>query len=492
MSTSSVGGSGTMIDVQGIVTKLITIEQKPLTATQGRIKTAQSSISAMGQLMSLVDSVYSSANAIQDRAMLTSKSAASSDATVAKVNVLDSAQAPTGSFNFEAIEFARAQRSVFFGVDSSGSGGTDDRVTDPTSVRGNERIRIYATDPASSYGALDVTLDFSGASLNQIRDEINSNADLKGRISASVVRRSDASGVAQDYVLVINGLQTGSAAGFSADWSVFSGGTMSQDMPASVTNASANPPTVAGFGQYGSQTAQNAVARVNGVIVGSSNNVFSNAIPGLSIEALKKTTSGASASVAITVGDSRNTLKSRLQAFATAISDFNKKVADLTRSGTTSSAAGPLASNSAVLSITAAISSSYSSGFTLNDQPGTAYYWSKIGMEYGRDGIVSFDGSKLDQALDGSPSFAASMLAGFSSSLYATVSSLRGASGSIQSGLSTMQTRLSSLRTDEATLKDKLEARRKLLLAQYSSLDAKLVSMGQQRSNVANALASLR
>jgi flagellar capping protein FliD len=55
-----------------------------------------------------------------------------------------------------------------------------------------------------------------------------------------------------------------------------------------------------------------------------------------------------------------------------------------------------------------------------------------------------------------------------------------------------MQTRLSSLRTDEATLKDKLEARRKLLLAQYSSLDAKLVSMGQQRSNVANALASLR
>jgi flagellar capping protein FliD len=84
------------------------------------------------------------------------------------------------------------------------------------------------------------------------------------------------------------------------------------------------------------------------------------------------------------------------------------------------------------------------------------------------------------------------MLAGFSSSLYATVSSLRGASGSIQSGLSTMQTRLSSLRTDEATLKDKLEARRKLLLAQYSSLDAKLVSMGQQRSNVANALASLR
>ncbi|NDF52378.1 MAG: hypothetical protein EB116_20255, partial [Betaproteobacteria bacterium] len=135
--------------------------------------------------------------------------------------------------------------------------------------------------------------------------------------------------------------------------------------------------------------------------------------------------------------------------------------------------------------------SSYSAGFTLNNQPGTNY-WSKIGLDYGRDGSVSFDGSKLDQALDGDPSFATNLLAGFSSSLYVTVNSLRGAAGSIQSGISTMQTRLSSLKSDEATLKSKLEARQKLLLAQYASLDSKLVSMGQQRNNVSQALASLR
>jgi len=475
-----------MIDVQGIVSKLMTIEQKPLTATQGRIKTAQSSISAMGQLMSLVDAVYSSANAIQDRSMLTSKSASVSDSATAKVTVVDSAQAPTGSFNFEAIEFARAQRSVFYGVDTSSSpGGSDDRILDPTLGRGNERVRIYTTDPSSSYGSLDVTLDFSGASLNQIRDEINQHADLRGKISASVVRRSDANGVAQDYVLVINGLQTGSAASFTADWSSFSGGSVTKDVPAA---SGANQ----GFGSFGSQTPQNAVARVNGVVVGSSNNVFSDAIPGLSIEALKKTTSSTNASVSINVGDSRGSLKARFQALASAITDFNKKVAELTRSGTTSTSPGPLASNSAVLSITAAISSSYSAGFTLNDLPGTTYYWSKIGLDFGRDGSVSFDGSKLDQALDSSANFAASMLAGFTSSLYTTVSSLRGASGSIQSGISTMQVRLSSLRSDETTLKSKLEARQKLLLAQYASLDSKLVSMGQQRTNVTQALASLR
>jgi len=197
-----------MIDVQGIVSKLMSIEQKPLAATQGRIKTAQSSISAMGQLMSLVDSVFSSASAVQDRASLTSKSATVSDGTAAKVAVVDSGQAPTGSFNFEAVEFARAQRSVFYGVDSSGSaGGADDRVMDPSVGRGNERIRVYASDPNSTYGSMDVTLDFSGASLNQIRDEINQHADLKGKVSASVVRRSDASGVPQDYVLVFKALR---------------------------------------------------------------------------------------------------------------------------------------------------------------------------------------------------------------------------------------------------------------------------------------------
>ena len=140
----------------------------------------------------------------------------------------------------------------------------------------------------------------------------------------------------------------------------------------------------------------------------------------------------------------------------------------------------------------ASISSSYSAGFTLNDQPGTSFYWSKIGLDLGRDGSINFDGARLDQALDSSPSFAASLLTGFSSSLYSTVSSLRGAGGSIQSGISTMQTRLASLRSDETTMRTKLEARQKLLLAQYSSLDSKLVSMGQQRTNVAQALASLR
>lgn len=483
MATSSIGGSGSMIDVQGIVSKLMTIEQKPLTATQGRIKSTQSSISAMGQLMSLVDSVYSASNAAQDLAMLTSRSATVSDSAIAKVSVTDSSTAPTGSFNFEATEFARAQRSVFYG---SGA----DAVTDPAVGRGNERLSIFTTDPSSSYGTLDVTLDFSGASLNEIRDAINAHADLKGKISASVVQRSNATtGVAEDYVLVLNGLKTGSAASFTADWSSFSGGAITRDEPKTAANATANFPV--GFGEFGSQTAQNAVAKVNGVVVGSSTNVFANAISGLSVEALKKTTSATSASVAITVGDSRSALKTRLQALAAAVTDFNKKTAELTKSATTSTPAGPLASNSAVLSISAALSSSYNTGFTLNNQPGTTFYWSKIGLTYGRDGTVSFDAAKFDQALDTSASFASSLLAGFSSSLHVTVSSLRGASGSIQSGLSTMQTRLSSLRTDESTLKSKLEARQKLLIAQYSSLDSKLVTMSQRRTNVAQALSAL-
>jgi flagellar hook-associated protein 2 len=473
MSTSGIGGSGTMIDVQGIVSKLMTIEQRPLVGVQGRIKSAETSVSAMGQLMSSVDSLYTAATAIQDRSMLSSKSAASSDASLAKVVVSDSAQAPTGSYEFEAFSFARAQRSVFYGA------GVD-AVSDATVNRGNERLRIYTTSASSSYGALDVTLDFSGASLNQIRDEINNNAELKGKVSASVVRRADSSGAQLDYVLVLNGSLTGSDAAFSADWTVFSGAAMTVDVPAG-----------SGLGAYGAQTASNAVAKINGVFVGSNTNTFANAIPGLSIEALKKTSSSSSGLVSITVGDSRNSLRSKLQAFATALSDFNKKSAELTKSGTTSTAPGPLASNSAVLSITAAISSSYSSGFTLNSQPGTNYYWSYLGLDMGRDGSVSFDGSKLDQALDSSQSFAASLLSGFSSTVYSTVASLRGSAGSIQSGLDSMRTNLSTLRSDETTLKSKLEARQKLLLAQYAALDSKLVTMGQKRANVANALAGL-
>jgi len=473
MSTSSVGSSGTMIDVQGIVSKLMSLESRPLSVLQGRVQTTQTSISAMGQLLSLVDNAYSAANAMQDGAMLASKAVSVTDSSIVKVSVSDSGQVPSGSFKFEALEFARSQRTVFYGASANA-------VSDPSVARGSERLHLFNNNASSALGAFDVTLDFSGSSLKEIRDQINSHDDLKGKLSASVVRRADANGVPQDYVLVINGLATGADAGFTADWTSFGADPMTRDEPAS-----------SGFGAYGSQSARNALANVNGVAVGSSSNTFNEAVPGLSIEALKVRSGSTSAEASMTVSDNRAAFKERAQRFATALSDLNKKVRELTKPASDGVAAGPLSSNSAVLSISAGIFSSYVGGFSLKDDPSTTHYWNKLGFDYARDGSVSFSGSKLDQLMDDSSGFGQRLFAGFTSSIHSTLGSFRGVSGAIQSGINVMQSRLSELRSNQTDTQAKLEARQKLLLSQYAALDARLVGMGQQRNNVISALGSL-
>ncbi|MBU6348495.1 MAG: hypothetical protein KGQ38_07785, partial [Actinomycetales bacterium] len=71
MSTSSVGGSGSIIDVQGVVNQLMQIEARPLTIAKQRASSVDTSISAMSQVKSLVDAAASSAAALEDSLTLT-------------------------------------------------------------------------------------------------------------------------------------------------------------------------------------------------------------------------------------------------------------------------------------------------------------------------------------------------------------------------------------------------------------------------------------
>jgi len=87
MSTSALTGSGSVIDVRGIVDKLMQIESKPLTAARQRVGAVNVSISAMSEVKALVDKVASSAKAMEDSLMLAGRSVASSDAALVKASV---------------------------------------------------------------------------------------------------------------------------------------------------------------------------------------------------------------------------------------------------------------------------------------------------------------------------------------------------------------------------------------------------------------------
>jgi len=491
MSTSSVGSSGSMIDVNGIVSKLMVIEQRPLEVIGKRVNTTQVSISAMSQLRASVDAASSAATAMQDVTMLLGKSASSSAPDVATTTLTDVGFAAAGKYDFELLKFASPQRVAFFGGWS-----------DPSEGRGSEQIRI-ASDPSSSspaMGAFDVTLDFSGNSLYEIRDAINADANLQGKVTASVVQswRSDGRlDQVAGYKLVISGASTGVDAGFTVDWNVL--GDTSQppvmDDGTGLFQADRSPYTggvfTGGGGAYGGTLASNAVAEVNGIKFGSATNVFTDAIPGVRVDALKASSGSFSAKVAVTVQNNRDEVAKRAQKFASALTDLSRLVDQLTKPGSDSSAPGPLAGNSAVLSIGAAVSSAYSQGFKLSGDSDTTYYWNKLGFDRSRDGAVTVNTSTLASMLGDSSSFASSFFAGFSSSIARVLSGFRGVGGSIQAGIQSMQVELKSLSTRQSETQTRLERTRQNLIAKYSKLDAQLVSANQKANNIRGSLASV-
>jgi flagellar hook-associated protein 2 len=490
MSTSSVSG-GNMINVQGIVSQLMAIEQQPLTTVTQRISSANVSISAMGEVRAKLDAAYSAAAAMESSSMLTGKSVASADSAIAKATVSVAGQAGVGEVTIANTQLARAQRTTFSGFSSSslamGAGtGSLQIAADP-----NSTLVTTGDTPFS------VSIDLAGKTLAEIRNEINDHEDLVGKVTAALVN----TGVgANPWILQISGAGIGASATFtatlSADESVI-GEITSTD--GGVTPGSGPAKDAAGTG---ARSARNAQAEFNGVVVQSESNNFSEAVPGLKVELLKESTAGTSLSVT----DNRSELQSRIKQFASSLSDLLTKLRDLTKPGTADSKPGALAGNSGVLSLTSQLLASYSQGIRLSEgrawlnTDGTealdangnarALSFSRLGVSITRQGLFTVDESALSSAL--SSDLGSRLLVGFSSSIKDTLNAYRGSAGSVQSTIQTMQLNLSNLRNRQSDMQEKLERTRTTLLSRYAALDAKLTQMSQMNSSVSNALASLK
>jgi flagellar hook-associated protein 2 len=483
MSTSSVSGSGTVIDVSGIVNSLMQVEQRPLGLINTKIGAANVSISAMSELKAAVDAAYSAASAIEDPIMLSAKTATVSDASVARVTVTDSAAANVGAINVAAVKLAEAQRTSL----ALPNAVSADAVLAPIGS-GTLEISIgvestLLSEDERSIGHSPGAIDITNKTLEEIRDQINE--DFAGMIRADLVNTGYGD---EPWRLVLTGAQTGASATFSVSYEAA---------------------TVAPF-----QAAQSAEATVGGILVKSETNVFEEAIPGVKIELLKaQTMNGVTGSSAVnttlTVGDNKAEVTTKINAFASSFSALIQKIRTLSKPGSENSKPGPLSSNSGVLSLSSSIMASYAQGFrasvagvftesdgsligrtvTVSGVDYTQLSWAHLGLELSREGSISVNSSRLATALSGKVGEA--IAGGFVSELKTVLNSFRGVSGSMQNVLESMRNSVSNLQKDADKAQARIDRMRAMYLAKYSALDAKLVSMRQTSSNVQAALAGL-
>lgn len=231
MAISSPGiGSG--LDISGIITKLMQVEQQPLIQLSTKEASYQSKISALGSLQGAVSSLNSAVAAL----VPSSSQTASSKFIAYKATVADSSIATAtaaagsvpGNYSLEVTQLATTQRL-----------STIARAHTLTTVAGT-----YATaDDAITEGTLDITvgststqitIDSSNATLGGLRDALN-NANIG--VTAEIVAVPDELGggvrlkITSDTAGTAGAMSLSGLAGFTFGVSGLGGGAdeLSQD-----------------------------------------------------------------------------------------------------------------------------------------------------------------------------------------------------------------------------------------------------------------------
>ena len=107
MASITSAGLGSGLDVESIVTKLVSLEKQPITDLQSRTDTIKSQISEYGKIKSAFSAMRDAAAKLANPTTWSALTATSSDTTMA--TVIDGAGSGAGSYALDVANLASAQ-----------------------------------------------------------------------------------------------------------------------------------------------------------------------------------------------------------------------------------------------------------------------------------------------------------------------------------------------------------------------------------------------
>lgn len=377
--------SASSLDVAGIVSQLMQVEQRPLVALTTKEATYQAKISAFGSIKSAVATFQTAVRSLSDPAKYNSNTANSSDPTVMDATVSDTAA--LGSHSIEVLQLAQAQKLVAPGqsdaVSEIGVGtitfdfGTITDAATPTFDAVTGKYAGPGVGFVSGNAVKTITIDSAHNTLEGIRDAIN---DGNVGVTASIVN----DGGDSPYRLVLSSVASGKTQSMK----------ISVSGDAALSDLLSNDPTGGSAAQNLSQvaTAQNAELKVEGVFVSKTTNSVDDVLAGVTLKLYKAGTS------TLSVARDTTTMKSSVQGFVTAFNSMNKTLSDLEAYNPATKTGGVLLGDSSVRTIMGQIRSMLVApvaGLT-----GTNTTLLSIGIKTQKDGSFFLDANKLQKAID--------------------------------------------------------------------------------------------
>lgn len=371
-------GIGSGLDINGIISKIMAAEQRPLKVLDSKEAKQQTQLTAFGTLKGALSAFQGSLTALANPAKFTGVTASIADTTLASVSATSTATAGSHAIEIQTLAQAQKLKSANFATTGTTVGSGTLTIQFGTYSGGT-----FTLNPEKA--AQSIAISSGNSSLAGIRDEINK---ANAGVSASIV--NDGSG----NRLVIASKDTG----------------LSNALKITATDADGNNTDNAGLSQlvYDASTggtsnltqtaaASNATLVIDGITISKSSNKVTDAIEGVTLDLLKTNTGG---TTTLNLARDAAGIQGAIASFVKAYNDLNKSITDLSKYNAATKQASILTGDSTVRSIQMQIRKALSDPLTTAG--GGLNQLSQVGISFQVDGTVKFDSSKLTAALNDS------------------------------------------------------------------------------------------
>ena len=445
MATITSLGTGSGMDLESLVTKLMTVEKVGLTNLQKKQSSYETKFTAMGALNSVLSSLQTAAKGLQPATLKTPLStfatftAQLSNEAVGKASAADGAV--SGTYSLEVTQLAQGNRLKSSSFSSS--------ATAITSTAGT--ITLELGSMTSGYTRdKNIPINLSaGATLENLRNAINQS---DAGVTATIINGTAGS------QLVLTGpegannvlrLSSSDISGFNFD------------------------PTVTGTqGWSETQAAKDAAFLLNGIAATSHTNTVQGVLDGVTLE-LAGTNTGAPTTLKISQEHTENMTKA-LEAFVTAYNTAYSKMTSLGAYNAETKVAGELQGNSTLRFATTQVRQTLF-GVTSGTTGSPYQTLNNIGVKIGTDGKLSLDKTVLASAIKADPTTVAQLAANVGEAYDTAVGRMTGSGGPISIATNGLTSTINDFKARQEKLQLRLDAIESRYRAQFSALD-KLVS----------------
>lgn len=435
-------GIGTGLDANSIVSKLMALEQAPLTGLKTKSAAYNAKLSSYGQLKSALSALQTAAGTLANPNQLASLSAKATDASVLQAQT--SFFASAGTYSVEVIRLATAQKRF------------SDTAYAGSAVFGNGSL-LFNVDGVDK----EVEITGSSNSLSDIRAAIN-GANIG--VTATII-----SGDAGDR-LVLTGATSGAAGAFTL----------------TVDSTDANLQSLANFDltHAFNADAQDAQARIDGELVTSTSNTLASALTGISLTLTKVGTTE------LTVARDTKKISDAVNAFVKAYNDTVTRIKSDSTYDASTKTGKPLNAESTVRGIMQTLSDARTR--TPSALVGTPFETlAALGISIQKDGLLTVNSSKLEQAISSSANAVQTTLSAYGTAFSDAMDQLVGTSGLIANRVEGLNRSIQLLKSDQERLEFRLSTIEKRYRAQFTALDTLVSSLQTTGSYLSQQLASL-